>query len=109
MSTFERQPESLATIADRDPMFSHDETGKPIVRERICECGHRFTQRLLSERFLAIVERKGAKAMDLMRRDIPDFFVPKHCPPCERRDLGRHARMHEARQELPPHVGEAAD
>lgn len=79
-------------IGADDPMFSKNAQGEVITRERSCECGRRFTQRLLSERFMGIVEKQGAKALELIKRDIPDYFVPVHCPPCERRDLGYSAR-----------------
>lgn len=92
-------------------MFSTGANGKAISRDRSCECGQRFTQRLLSERFLAIVEKRGRRAMDLMTQQIPGYFVPVHCPSCERRDLGHAARIAEARHasEPQPAFGEAAD
>lgn len=88
----ERKPVDLAEVIQRDRMFSHDEKGKPVTRPKVCECGASFTQRLLSERFMAIVERRGHKALALMREQVPDYFVPVHCPKCERTDLGMQAR-----------------
>jgi hypothetical protein len=84
--------QSISDVIASDPMFAHDEKGKTIVRERSCECGKRFTQRLLSARFLAIAERQGIGALRALQRGVPDFYVPVHCPPCERRDLGFAAR-----------------
>lgn len=84
--------QSLAVMLDDDPTFAKDASGKPISRERLCECGTRFRQRLLSERFMLIVEKQGKAALELMRREIPDYFVPVHCPKCERRDIGMSAR-----------------
>lgn len=102
MPTFERQPTPVSDLVRQDRMFAHDEKGAPITRERSCECGARFTQTLLSERFLAIVERQSKRAIDAVTRDVPGYYVPKHCPPCERRDLGHNARLHEARQAARP-------
>lgn len=104
------QPEKLSAILERDPTFANDLEGNPIHRERTCDCGKRFTQRLLSERFLAIAEH--GRAIDLVRQQIPGFFVPVHCPTCERRDIGMQARMDEYRhgpQQPRQPYGEAAD
>lgn len=110
MSTFERQPENIADAMGRDRMFATTTDGKPITRESKCECGQRFVQRLLSERFLEIVERSSRTAMAVMERQVPGFYVPVHCPPCERQDLGRQARVADLRL-LPSHHErpEAAD
>lgn len=102
----------LAPIDAPSWMFSVGANGKGVTRERACECGRRFTQRLLSERFLAIVEHRGQRAMGLMTQQIPGYFVPVHCPPCERRDLGHAARIadaHHDAKEPKPTFGEAAD
>ena len=101
------QPESLARLLERDPMFANDAEGNPIHRERTCECGKRFTQRLLSERWLSIAEK--ARAIELVRQQIPGFFVPVHCPQCERRDIGMQARKDEYKHAPKPSYGEAAD
>lgn len=86
------KPEEIAEIIQRDRTFAHDATGKLITRRQTCECGQSFTQMLLSERFMLIVERRGPMALDAMRREVPDYFVPVHCPPCERKDLSMSAR-----------------
>jgi len=101
-STFERQPTNVAETIQKDRTFANDANGNPIARERVCECGQRFTQRLLSERFLAMVERRGPRAMELMTKQVPGFFVPVHCPKCERVDLGRRMQLDEIRS-LPDH------
>lgn len=89
------QPESVASIVERDPMFSVDVEGHPITRQQTCECGRSFTQRLLSERFLTILETHSKRAIELTAKQIPGFFVPVHCPSCERMDLGMQARKDE--------------
>ena len=100
------QPEKLAAILASDPMFANNAKGDPITRERTCECGRKFTQRLLSERFLTIVERKSRHAIDLLTKEIPGYYVPVFCLPCESRDLGRSARMANARAESRPTFGD---
>ncbi len=100
------QPESLAGLLESDPMFANDVEGNPIHRRRSCECGVFFTQRLLSERFLTIVDR--GRGIQGMIRQVPEFYVPVHCPKCERRDLGMQARRDEFKH-LPQPFGEAAD
>lgn len=77
-------------------MFATNEHGV-VERSRTCECGRSFSQRLLSARFLTAVERRGQRAMDMLREQIPDYYVPVHCPPCERIDLGRRAQVDEHR------------
>lgn len=92
-----RQPVPVATLIARDGMFAVDAaTGEPIIRERACGCGRRFTQRCLSPRFMEIAEGKSAHAVKLVMQQIPDLFVPVHCPSCESRDLGRQSRLDEA-------------
>lgn len=68
--------------------FSKDRDGQTIVRERTCECGARYTQMLLSERFMSIVQQRGSHAVDATMNVIPDMFVPVLCPACESRALG---------------------
>lgn len=91
------------------PWFSHDAGGQPITRKRTCECGRPFEQTLLSERFLAIVERQSKRGIELMAQQIPGFWVPVFCPPCERRDLGYQARKDEYKQEPRAPYGDHAD
>lgn len=74
------------------PMFAKDAQGRPITRDRTCLCGRRYTQGLLSERFLAMIERAGTKAQQAFARQVPDFYVPVECPRCERRAIGHEAR-----------------
>ncbi len=71
-------------------------------RDVKCECGQEFTQFQLSEAFMHVVESNGKGALAAVLRDIPDLYVPVHCPKCERLDLGRSARIAEARA-LPEH------
>jgi hypothetical protein len=92
-----RPAESLQDALDKT--FAKDTDGKPLVRESMCECGRRFRQRLLSERFLTIVEK--AKAMALFQKHVPGFWVPVHCPPCESKELGRMSRMAEYHEPRP--------
>ncbi len=90
-------PQSVAALSARDPMFSHDEHGKVISRERTCLCGRRFTQRQLSGRFLSMCERQSKGAIDAVTAQIPNYFVPVHCPPCERRDIAMSGRAADAK------------
>jgi uncharacterized Zn finger protein (UPF0148 family) len=53
-------------------------------------------------------EKQRGRALELVRKQIPGYYVPVHCPSCERRDLGRQATVDETR----PHYterDEAAD
>lgn len=93
---FERRPTPVSTVLHSDPMFVQDD-GSVNVRESRCECGAAFEQTQLSARFMRIVEKCGEGAVAALLRDIPEIYVPVHCPPCERRDLGRAARIAEAR------------
>jgi hypothetical protein len=93
------KPDSLADAIAGDPMFSVDEKGRPVMRQRTCGCGRGYTQRLLSERFLGIVEKQSKRAIGFLSEQIPGFWVPVHCPSCESRDLGRQARIDEAKRE----------
>lgn len=93
-----------------DPMFAKNAAGEPITRARTCECGASFTQRQLSAHFCEIVEKAGG--IRAVMRQIPDLFVPVHCPPCERKDLGRQQRLdtvREERREREPELSFAAD
>lgn len=87
------QPESLAQQMRHNPWFAHDANGDPITRERSCECGVRFTQRLLSERFFRVIQNQGKRCLELFEKQIPQGYVPVHCPKCERRDIGHQARV----------------
>ena len=92
-----------------NPAFAHDTAGNVMTRQRSCECGRKFTQVLLSERFYNIIAKRGQRALDMFNRQIPGGYVPVHCPSCERRDLGRQARLDESRVEYQQPFGEAAD
>lgn len=83
------------THISRSKMFAHDAHGNPISRDRTCECGRRFSQHQLSETFMRITEGKSKRAAQLVLAQCPGLFVPVHCPACERRDLGRQARLDE--------------
>lgn len=74
--------------------------GSAITREQRCVCGKSFTQSILSERYLASLERMGK--VDAVARQLPGFWLPKYCPPCERKDLALEARRVEF-----PHRGAA--
>lgn len=69
--------------------------GKTVTRENVCVCGKPYTQSILSERYLESLERMGK--IEAIAKQIPGFWVPKYCPPCERKDLTLEAR----RTELP--------
>lgn len=105
-----QRPENIAARLGDNPMFAKDAAGELVTRERKCECGNAFTQRLLSQRFFNIVAKRGPGCLAHFERQIPGGYVPVHCLPCERRDLGRQARMDEQRPQ-PYHTerDEAAD
>lgn len=103
-----QRPESIVDQLRNNPMFAMDAEGKPIARDRNCECGQKFTQRLLSDRFFRIVAKRGARCLEMFEKQIPQGYVPVHCPRCERRDIGIQARLDDTR----PHYterDEAAD
>jgi hypothetical protein len=87
-------------------MFARTDAGEPIKRETTCECGTPFVQRMLSDRFMTAMEKNGAAGEVL--RQIPELYVPVFCPPCERRDIGRWARIAESRSlpDIRPSFGE---
>jgi hypothetical protein len=73
--------------------------GQLITRQHRCECGREFTQMILSATELAAAER--LRIVELIARQIPDFWLPVHCPPCERKDLSRQARIDDLRPDTP--------
>lgn len=96
--SFERQPTSVADAITHDPMFGRTAEGMLIERERACECGRRFTQHILSERFMRIVEQQSKHAAELVTKQVPGLWIPVHCLSCERRDLGHQATIDESRR-----------
>lgn len=96
------RPTNIGDTLGADPMFSG------AVRERTCECGRRFAQRQLSERFMLIVERRSKQTAALLARQIPELYVPVHCPACERRDIGHQASLDDSR-DYPQPFGERHD
>lgn len=82
----------MAHVTRGHPWLAHDRNGQQVSRPKTCECGKAFTQALLSERFLAMIERRSKNCLTLMEREIPGGWVPVHCPPCESKDLGMQAR-----------------
>ncbi|HXD48471.1 MAG TPA: hypothetical protein VN600_06855 [Gemmatimonadaceae bacterium] len=97
-SSFDRQPTSVAEAITHDPTFGRRSDGTLVERETVCECGRRFTQHVLSERFMRIVEGHSRRAAELLTAQVPGLWIPVHCPPCERRDLGRQARLDDQRR-----------
>jgi len=83
---------TVAAIIAKDRMFAHAENGDPITRERKCLCGRTYRQTLLSADFMRLVESRGQHAVDVFVKQIPDMYVPVHCPVCERHDIGNHAK-----------------
>lgn len=79
------------------PWLAVDQRGQPVQRDRTCECGKAFKQSLLSERFRALIAKRGRRCMQLVTEQIPDGYVPVHCHSCERVDLGRQAWLDESR------------
>lgn len=74
--------------ASVDGWFAKDENGKVIEIPATCRCGREYTQKVLSHRFMEIVERRGPKAVDILMRDVPSLRVPVDCPACESKALG---------------------
>lgn len=83
-----------------DPMFATRQ-GEPITRESVCECGASFIQRLLSERFLAMVIKHSSTALAVFEAQVPDGYVPVHCLPCEHHDLIRQYALDKTRDKHP--------
>lgn len=89
---------------ENDPMFAQSAEGKPVSRNRVCDCGRKYTQRLLSERFLNIVAMRGEKCLAAFEHQVPQGYVPVFCPSCERKDIGRWARIAEHRLQFPEDI-----
>jgi hypothetical protein len=81
-------------------ILQHRTDGTPVTRAMTCVCGQPFTQSILSERYLGSLERMGK--VEAVARQLPGFWLPKYCPPCERKDLALEARRIEV-----PHRGAA--
>lgn len=73
----------------------HDLAGRVIDRAAVCACRRQFTQYQLSVSQCAAWERLGV--MPNVLRQIPELYVPVHCPGCESKDLGRQAQIDAAR------------
>jgi hypothetical protein len=81
-------------------MFAYRSTedGKaptPVERQRTCGCGREFTQSLMAPTELAALERMGHIATFM--RQVPDCFVPVHCPRCERGQITLQTQIDEGR------------
>lgn len=99
--TFARQPVRI----DMGKMGRVHSDGTPVTRDAQCECGQMFRQQQLSPAWLEWVERVARnprRAIQAIQRQIPDYYVPVHCPPCERIDIGRQALIDEHVHEYPP-------
>jgi hypothetical protein len=75
----------------------HELAGQLVEREAVCSCGRSFHQQQLSASWLETMERRSARIVASLATQAPGFWVPAHCGPCERADLGRQARIDEAR------------
>lgn len=73
----------------------HEKAGATIDRRATCECGREFTQMLMATRELEAIERMGHMRKFLAQ--IPDLFVPVHCPKCERHQITLQAQLDSAR------------
>lgn len=92
-------PAPISTLVARG-MFAYrsSEDGKPPVpveRRATCECGREFTQSLMAPTELAALERMGHIAAFM--RQVPDCFVPVHCPRCERGQITLQTQIDESR------------
>lgn len=65
----------------------HPKAGQRVQRQVTCHCGQVFTQQQLSAAYQELVDAAGERARRAMQAQIPDGFVPRHCPACERRTL----------------------
>lgn len=82
----------VGPILFSSPMFAKKD-GMPVTRDRTCECGTPFTQALISWEYMESLEKHRPRAAELMLKQIPELYVPVHCPPCERRDITRQAAV----------------
>ena len=83
---------------NKSGFFATGDDGQEITRPAKCAvCAEPFTQRILSERFMLAIEKRGPAAMAKLRNQIPDLWCPVYCPPCERKALGHEGRMAELR------------
>lgn len=74
----------------------HERAGQLIERSAVCECGAAFQQMQLSATWLETMERRRPRVIALLQDQAPGFWIPAHCPPCERVQLGHQARIDEA-------------
>jgi hypothetical protein len=75
----------------------HDRAGQLIERRATCQCGSEFAQMQLSASWLSTMERRNPQIVQAFAQQTPGFWVPAHCPPCERKDLTLRAQIDEAR------------
>lgn len=68
--------------------LARDPDGTTVTRKAQCLCGQMFTQSLLNPAFL---ETAKPGVIREFQRQIPDGYVPRNCPSCERKELGRLA------------------
>lgn len=86
------------SLINKTGFFATDASGQEITRPATCGCcGAAFHQRILSERFMLAVEKRGTRAMAMLRNQIPDLWCPVYCPPCEQKALGHEGRAAEMR------------
>ncbi len=70
-------------------MLAVDEKGQTISRDVYCRrCGKPHQQFQLAMHYLDSVARISEGALTAMTQQVPGFWVPVYCPPCERKDLG---------------------
>ena len=74
-------------------ILERNAAGGFVQRQSTCCCGKEFTQSIMAATALESLERQGK--IDIIAKQIPGFWLPKHCPPCERKDLALEARRSE--------------
>lgn len=76
-------------------MLERNAAGGFVTRDATCQCGKQFTQCIMAAKALESLERQGK--VEVVAKQIPGFWLPVHCPTCERIDLAHQARLDESR------------
>ena len=76
-------------------VLERNAAGGFVERNVWCGCGKAFVQCLMATKALESLERQGK--VDVVAKQIPGFWLPVHCPTCERIDLRHQANIDEAR------------
>ena len=69
------------------------------VRTATCDCGRTFEQRRVDERWMDALATHRSGAAAAIARTIPELYVPRFCPRCERKQLTLEAQLAAVRSE----------